>query len=213
METNDLIQQISDEGASRPLMHPLQQSMFWVMAIITYLFVFLLFDGFRPDLSEKLGSSEFLFELGLLFAVGMAATFATFCLTRPDDFQIAWAKYMPLGILAIWAIFAFISAGDNLQLTNLIDSVALVQVHCPIHIIGFSAIPAVVIFILVRMGAVIRIYWAGIMSALSVTAFAYLFMRLVENNDNPAHLIVWHAIPILVLCLLGMYAGKKTLRW
>ncbi|NNE37337.1 MAG: DUF1109 family protein, partial [Gammaproteobacteria bacterium] len=96
---------------------------------------------------------------------------------------------------------------------NLINSVALVEVHCPIHIIGFSAIPAVVIFFLVRMGAVIRIYWAGVMSALSVTAFAYLFMRLVESNDNPAHLIIWHAIPILVLCLVGMYAGKKTLRW
>lgn len=213
METNELIQQISGEGASKPLWHPLQQSMLWVAGLIVYLFLFLLFDGFRIDIAEKLGSYEFLIELVLLSIVGISASFAAFCLARPDDFQLPWVKYFPVLLSLVWGIYAFSSAGDNLQLRNLINSVALVEVHCPIHIVAFSAIPAIVIFILVRMGAAIRIYWAGIMSVLSVTAFAYLFMRLVENNDNPAHLIVWHAIPILVLCLIGMYAGKKTLRW
>ena len=63
------------------------------------------------------------------------------------------------------------------------------------------------------MGVAINYYWAGVMSTMSVTAFAYLFMRLVEGNDNPAHLIIWHIVPIILMCLLGIYAGRKALRW
>ncbi|NNE38983.1 MAG: DUF1109 family protein, partial [Gammaproteobacteria bacterium] len=110
METNELIQQISDEGANKPLWHPFQQSMIWVVGIIIYLFVFLLFDGFRSDISDKINSSEFIIELALLFTVGMTASFAAFCLARPDDFQLSWIKYLPIILLVVWAIYAFSSA-------------------------------------------------------------------------------------------------------
>ncbi len=213
MNTEDIIHQITDEGASRPLLHPAQQSILWLIGINVYLLIFLFFDGFRPDVMDKLNSSAFLIELFMLFIIGMSATFAAFCLSRPDDFQMPWIKYLPFPLLLIFAVYVFFSAGEHLQINNLINSVALVEIHCPIHILGFSLVPAIVIFILVRMGAAIRYYWAGIMSILSVTAFAYLFMRLVENNDNPAHLFVWHALPILLLCVIGMLIGRKTLRW
>lgn len=58
-----------------------------------------------------------------------------------------------------------------------------------------------------------QLYWAGIMAALSVTAFAYVGMRLVEMNDNPAHLIFWHALPVMIMSIAGMLAGRYTLRW
>lgn len=213
MNTDDIIHQITDEGASRPLLHPAQQSVLWLVGISFYLLIFLFFDGFRSDVMDKLNSIEFLGELFMLFIIGISATFSAFCLSRPDDFQMPWIKYLPFPLLLIWAVYVFSNAGEHLQLNNLINSVALVEIHCPIHIVGFSAIPAIVIFFLVRMGAAIRYYWAGIMSTLSVTAFAYLFMRLVESNDNPAHLLIWHALPILIMCVIGMLIGKKTLRW
>jgi len=40
-----------------------------------------------------------------------------------------------------------------------------------------------------------------------------MLMRLIEQNDNPAHLIVWHALPIMLMCMAGMMIGKFALKW
>ena len=213
MNTDELVKRFVDEGAGKPLLHPMQQSLLWLAGILLYLFVFLFFDGFRPDIDEKLGLTSFIFELFLLFLIATVATIAAFCLSRPDGFQKPWIKYLPIPLLVVWAIIAFAGAGSEIGFQNFWNSASLRQFDCPSHIILFSLLPGVAIFIFVRMGAAIRYKWAGIMATLSVTSFAYLFMRLVENTDNPAHLIVWHAIPILVLCLIGMFAGRSVLRW
>lgn len=49
------------------------------------------------------------------------------------------------------------------------------------------------------------------MATLSVTALGYMRMRLIEQNDNPAYLIVWHALPIMLMCAAGMIIGKFAL--
>ena len=213
METSDLIKKFVDEGAGKPLLNPMQQSILWIAGILLYLFVFLFFDGFRPGLGEKLSLPEFILELGILFLVGTSATFAAFCLSRPDTLQLPWIRYAPFPLLLIWALVAFASKTENLGPGQLWNSVSLGQFDCPLHILLFSTLPGIFIFLLVRMGAAIRYYWAGVMSTLSVTAFAYFFMRLVEDNDNPAHLLIWHALPIFLMCLIGMFAGRKALRW
>ena len=213
MNTDELVKRFVDEGAGKPLLHPMQQSLLWLAGILFYLFIFLFFDGFRPDLDEKLGLTSFMFELFLLFLIATSATIAAFCLSRPDGFQKPWIKYLPIPLLVVWAIIAFAGAGSEIGFQHLWNSASLRQFDCPSHIILFSLLPGVAIFILVRMGAAIHYNWAGIMATLSVTSFAYLFMRLVENTDNPAHLIVWHAIPIMLMCLIGMFVGRRVLRW
>jgi hypothetical protein len=213
MNTDDLIRQFVDEGAGKPLLNPMLQSVLWIAGISLYLYVFLFFDGFRPDVSEKLALTEFVVELFVLFLIGFSATIAAFCLSRPDSFQLPWIKYLPFPLIVVWIFIAFANAGSELGLNSLLQSVNMQRLDCPIHLLLFSSLPGIAMFVLIRMGAAIRYYWAGIMSTLSVTAFAYLFMRLVEYNDNPAHLIIWHALPVFLLCLLGMYAGRKTLRW
>lgn len=213
MNTSELIRRFVDEGAGRPLLHPMMQSLLWIAGILLYLFVFLMVDGFRPGIFEKLTSTGFVLELILLLLIGISATLSAFCLSRPDDFQMPWIKYSPFPLLFIWVVVAFATQADSIGIGYLWYSLSLDQFDCPIHILLFSTLPGIALFFLVRMGAAIRYYWAGGMTTLSVTAFAYLFMRLVENNDNPAHLLVWHALPIFLMCLIGMVAGRKALRW
>ncbi|MGK0296969.1 MAG: hypothetical protein ACI9XC_000569 [Gammaproteobacteria bacterium] len=213
MNTDDLIRQFADEGASKPLLNPKFQSMLWIVCISIYLLLLLFLGGFRPDISEKLLSTAFMLELSILFLIGSSATFAAFCLSRPDGFQVPWVKYVPFPLIIVWSLIAFSSAGSDIGFQYLWQSVNLDRYDCPLHILFFSTLPGIVIFVLIRMGVAIKYYWAGVMSTLSVTAFAYLFMRLVEGNDNPAHLIIWHIVPIILMCLLGIYAGRKALRW
>jgi hypothetical protein len=213
METQKLISQFVDEGAARPLKHPLYQALLWMTGLILYLIVFMFFDGFRPNLMEKLQDLGFIIELLVLCLLGGSASFAAFCLSRPDSFQMSWVNYLPIPLVFIWMLTAFIGAGDEIAIRNLLHSITLGQFDCPWHILFFSSVPGIVMFVLIRMGASIRYYWAGFMATLSVTSLAYLFMRFVEDNDNPAHLIVWHALPIFLMCLVGMYAGRYALKW
>ncbi len=213
METHKLIDKFVEEGATRPLKHPMSQALLWMSGLILYMFIFMFFDGFRPNLMQKIQSPGFIFELIVLCLLGSSASLAAFCLSRPDGFQMPWIKYLPLPLFVVWAVTAFIGSGDQIGFRNLLHSMTLGQFDCPWHILFFSGIPGVAIFVLIRMGASIRYYWAGFMATLSVTSLAYLFMRLVEDNDNPAHLIVWHAMPIFLMCLVGMYAGRYALKW
>ena len=213
MNTNELISKFIDEGAGRPLLHPMWQSLLWISGILLYLFVFLIVDGFRPGITEMLAMPGFVLELFILVLIGTTATLAAFCLSRPDCLQLPWVTFTPFPFLIIWALVAFANQGDGTRMEYLWYSLSLDQFDCPLHIILFSTLPGIVLFFLVRMGAAIRYYWAGVMSTLSVTAFAYIFMRLVENNDNPTHLLVWHALPIFLMCMIGMVAARKALRW
>ena len=213
MKTQKLIHNFVEEGPARPLKHPLFQALLWMSGLLMYLLVFIYFDGFRPNLMEKLQNPGFIFELLVLCLLGGTASLAAFCLSRPDSFQMPWVKYLPLTLVFVWALTAFIGAGDEIAIRNLLHSMTLGQFDCPYHILLFSCVPGIVIFVLIRMGAAIHYYWAGFMATLSVTSLAYLFMRLVEDNDNPAHLIVWHALPIILMCLIGMYAGRYALKW
>jgi hypothetical protein len=213
MDTQELIKNFIEEGAAKPLKHPLNQALLWVSGLLLYMLIFMFFDGLRPNLMQKLENPIFIFELFVLFLLCVSASLAAFCLSRPDSYQMPWVKYLPLPLFLIWAVTAFISAGDEIAFRKLLDSMTLGQFDCPWHILFFSGLPGVVIFVLIRMGASIRYYWAGFMATLSVTSLAYLFMRLVEDTDNPAHLIVWHALPIILLCLVGMVAGRYALKW
>lgn len=213
METQRLIKTFVEEGAAAPLIHPVYQALLWMSGLCLYLLIFMYFDGFRPNLMQKLQNPGFIFELVILCLLGGSASLAAFCLSRPDSFQLPWVQYLPFLLFFVWGVTAFIGAGDEIAISNLLHSMTLGQFDCPWHILFFSCVPGIVIFVLIRMGASIHYYWAGFMATFSVTSLAYLFMRLVEDNDNPAHLIVWHALPIFLMCLLGMYAGRYALKW
>lgn len=212
MDTNSLIDKLVKEGAQKPLPNPFMQALIWMGGTIAYLSALSFYFGLRSDMAEKLGDVIYLLEIALLFLMAVSASIAALCLSRPDSYQMPFIKYVPFGFLIVWAFTAF-AASDGLSLDNMFHAMTLGQFDCPKDIALFSLPPALAIFMVVRKGATIQCCWAGSMATLAVTAFAYLCMRLIEQNDNPAHLIVWHALPIMLMCALGMMAGKFLLRW
>jgi len=213
MNTEDLIQKLVNEGPQKPMPHPMQQTMIWLLGMLTYLLLFSLYSGFRSDISEKLSELSYIFEMILLLGLGITAALSAFCLSRPDGHQMPWLKYVPFGFLLVWTMTAFSGSTEQISLQNLVHSMSLSQFDCPLYIILFSVPPGIALFFLVRMGVTTQCYWAGSMATLSVTTFGYLLMRLIEGNDNPIHLIVWHALPIMIICLIGMVFGKILLTW
>jgi len=213
MKTEDLIQQLVNEGPQKPMPHPMRQTMVWLLGMLVYLILITMYIGFRPDINQKLGEISYTFEFILLLGLGITSALSAFCLSRPDGHQMPWLKFVPFGFLLVWIITAFSGMSEQINLENLAHSMALNHFDCPSYIAIFSIPPGMALFFLVRMGVTTQCYWAGSMATLSVTSFGYLLMRLIEPNDNPAHLIVWHALPIMLICMLGMIIGRLVLKW
>ena len=212
MNMDRFINRLVAEGAQKPLPHPFKQALFWLGGTIAYLTVLSVYGGFRTDIIIRIGDPYYVLELALLFGVAASASFAALCLSRPDAYQMPFIKYGSFGFLALWAVAAAAGA-EGLSWDNVLHAMTLGQFDCVWHITLFSVPPAIAIFMIVCRGATIQCCWAGSMATVAVTSFAYLCMRLVEQNDNPAHLVVWHALPIVLMCVLGMLAGMYLLRW
>lgn len=54
--------------------------------------------------------------------------------------------------------------------------------------------------------------WAGYALALSVGSFAALGMRFACPNEQPAHLLVWHYLPVLAFAIVGVGLGQILLK-
>jgi hypothetical protein len=214
MDTEQLIQNMLDEGPRKPMPHPMKQTMFWLMGTLFYLATISGYFGLRADIVEKFFESSYFIEILLLFGLGVSSTLAAFCLSRPDGHQMPWLKFVPFGFILAWVLAAFGGSSiAEINMANLFHSMSLGQFDCLWHILLFSTPPGLALFLIVRKGAIIQCCWAGTMATLSATSFGYLLLRLMEQNDNPVHLIVWHAVPIILMCMAGMVIGKFALKW
>lgn len=54
---------------------------------------------------------------------------------------------------------------------------------------------------------------AGFWAALSGSSMGCLFMQVVCVHHNTLHLMLWHFLPLAVICFLGQWLGKNLLRW
>ena len=212
VDTDKLIESMVAEGARKPLPHPVKQTIYWFGGTMVWLTVVSGYNGLRPDLTEKLANPLFMLELTLLSVMALAAAFAALCLSRPDAHQMPWVKYPPFAILALWAISTFAGTGQ-MTWPGLFEALANSSFDCVWHMLLLSVLPGIAMFLTIKKGAPIQCCWAGTMATWSVTAFAFLCIRVGEANDNLLHLMVWHALPILMMCMAGMMAGKYFLRW
>ena len=209
---DDLIGELAGEGARPPGLHPGYRCLVWLCVILVYLAGLSLVLGFRPDLGQKLAEAPYQLELVFLAAIIVTASLASAWLTLPDLNQQPWIRYLPLVPLAGFVLLV-LATGKDIGWSGLMAGAAKTSVDCVWHILMFSVPPGLLIFLMMRQGATVRCCWAGGLATLTVSAFGYLCMRLIEPNDSVAHLLVWHMLPLVVMCILGMIAGRFVFRW
>lgn len=212
MDTQKLIDSLVSEGARKPLPHPYRQTLYWLVGMALWLAAFSIYMGFRSDIFTKSTELLYILEAGNVFLIAISSGLAGFCLSRPDGYQMPRIRYIPFFFLILWGAVAFAGA-DHISFANILYAAIHCDFHCVLNIFTFSIAPGIAIFLIIRKGAALQPGLAGSMAVLSATAFGYLFMRLVEPNDDPLHLMFSHAIPIAIMCVAGIMAGKYMLRW
>ncbi len=209
-----LISKLSGEGPRKPLAAPAIRILPWLGVALAYLLIASVMKGFRYDLDDKLVNPFFWTEIALLAATGISAAFAAAYLSEPDVHGKPNMRFLPLFFfIPLTAYIVFQQWMPEFTGANLMHAINHAAWHCAGFIFVFSVPPGVLLFWMMRKAATVRVYWAAGMATLSVTSFAYLVMRFVEPTDDAMHLLLWHALPALLVALTGIALGRLALRW
>lgn len=207
-DIEQLIAGLSKEAAAKPAPHPLALSLKWIAAALAYLVVSLALGGLRPDLAQALQQPWFVAELALLLLLFLATAMSAALLAFPDLHQKKVLAYSPATIFAMFALLM-------LAAWLAIPAAALPEHswQCTLSILLFSLLPAAGVFYAMRNLASTRPQLAGMVALLFAFATGALWLRLHEVNDSISHVLLWHYLPMLAVGLLGLWLGKKLLKW
>jgi hypothetical protein len=212
VKTDDLIVQLA-RGVTpvTPLPPPSVRLARWVagMFVVGAAGVSLL--GPRPDLPDALREPVYAIRLVITLASALLAASAAFALTIPGAERSRAQRVLPLAAVSGWALFLavlVITGGDAVARVLAFP----VNWPCGYKILGFSLVSGGALFVGLRRGAPLEPTWTACLAALAATAFAAVATQLVCPVDDPAHQLVGHVLPVVVLMTIGAALGSGVLR-
>lgn len=206
---DDLVKQgTKPVAASRPAAIFLQ----WLVVTLLSTAIIVCFMQPRADLETQLASPLYLGEIASLLCVPFAAALSAVWLCYPDLRQkprIIWLPVLPIAIFALLSLYRALHP----ELTLMPPPEKVHGIDCASCVIAFAIVPGLWMLRLLYKHATPHPRLAGAMSFIASASIGIFALKLVEANDSVAHLLVWHASPMLLLACLGALFGKKYLSW
>jgi hypothetical protein len=207
-DTPDLIEKLSrDLKPVPPLPRAALRAGLFALAALALGFTVLLFTHApRPDLAVTLYQPVYIVQGFAMFMAGLLAGFAAFRLSVPDTKVRTPVKAALAAASGAWLVLI---VSELLQAGFAMPPPAE---SCLIGLTLAMAAPLVLGIVMVIRSAPVWRGWAGYALVLSVGSFAALAMRFICPNDSPAHLLVWHFLPVAIFAALGIFLGKILLK-
>jgi hypothetical protein len=145
-------------------------------------------------------------------AAGVLAGATAFALSVPGIDRSTSRRALPFVTALVWAgLLAVLLANGGQPAQRLMAFP--VNWPCGYKILGFSVIFGGAILVLLRRAAPLDFVWTGSLAALAATAMAAAATQLVCPVDDPAHQLVGHVVPVIVLAAAGTAIGVRALNW
>jgi len=208
-KTEKLIKDIAKRAELITPINPTRRCCIWTILALVIAAVISVAIGIRHDISDKINSGIFIFEIVTALAAGFLAALVASWLSIPGAKQqktLIWLPFIPITML-------FGIAGYQIFLMPVHLSDVEESVHCAADIIMVAAVPAIALFAMLKLAASTRNVLTSIMAVLSVGAFGYLCSRLICPNDEISHVIMWHYLPTLLIASIGAFVGFRILKW
>ena len=210
MATDDLINKLTSDLKPVKRLPPVSLRvavMSLATVVILAVAVFAVTKGPRPDLGEKMHSMDYSGQVISFLLAALAAAAAAFQLSVPDT-KIRPLTYGLIGFAsAVWAFQIL-----TLVLNGGLSAVDVAERNCLTDLSLFMIAPLGVIGFMMTRGAPVWRGWAGYAMVLSIGSFSAIAMRFLCPNDSPAHLLVWHFLPVVVFAIAGIFLGKILLK-
>lgn len=205
--TNDLIKTLSSE--MKPvtrLESPYRRFIKWVLAAFLSLGSGIFLLGINPHLFHSFLIFDFNLQTICLFFLALLSTLSAFLLSIPDKNK-PLINLIPFITLALWGlalIFALIKIP-----TFTFDY----GVVCIRDILLLSALPGIMLFLMLRQAAPLSPSKVGLFAMLGIAGLGAFGTQFVCRNGDPLHLLLWHFTPVLIIGILGILIGRFLLKW
>ena len=168
--------------------------------------------GFRPDISEAVTSSRFLFKFVVTVSLAVTAIWVTLGVGRPGG-SLA---HRGLALAIAPALLACAAAVELLVLPESQWMPRLVGHNAPfcLTLIPLLSIgPLACLLAALREGAPSSPGLAGAVAGLGASGIAATFYAANCTDDSALFVITWYPIATLIVTTAGYLIGRKLLRW
>ena len=211
MKTDDLIVDLARQATPvTPLASPAVRLGRWGAKMVVFAGAAVSALGPRQDLFDALRQPVYAARLMTTLSTAILAAAAAFVLSVPGAERSRVQRVLPWVALGGWAVLLaalLVSGGDPVARVLAFP----VNWPCGYKILGFSLISGTALFVALRRAAPLERLWTASVAALAATAFGAVATQFVCPVDDPAHQLVGHVLPVIVLAAIGTAIGVRSL--
>lgn len=211
MKTDDLIDLLAQDSAPPWRLRSLL-AMGLAAGIIIAAILFFVGIGFRPDISEAVKSTRFLFKFVVTVSLAVTAIWVTLSVGRPGGSLAhrGLALAIAPALLACAAVVELLVLPESQWMPLLVGHNARV---CLTLIPLLSIGPLACLLAALRVGAPSSPGLAGAGAGLAASGIAATFYAANCTDDSALFVITWYPIATLIVTTAGYLIGRKLLRW
>jgi hypothetical protein len=195
-----------------PLRSPRVRLVRWTLVSLAITSIGVLVIGPRADISLAMLRPAFVTLALLALVTGIASAASALVLSIPGAEHSPAQRSVPLLVGGAWVLtLVFMLVAGGAPLTRL---VALpIHLACIVEIAGFAVIPGWALFGMLRRAAPLRVTWSAVLATLASTAIGAAATQIVCPLDDPAHHLVGHVAPMVVLTIGIAAMRRRSLTW
>lgn len=211
MNTNDLIRDLSrDLSPVRRLPSPERRLAWWLAASLPALAAAVALFGLRPDLAQCLADNRFVIGNAAAALTALAAAWATLSSTVPGCDRKRLAA--PLLPALLWLAHTGAGCWTEWQAQGWTSLDAVLQQKCLPEIVAAGVLPATILLVLTRRGAVLAPVATAALGALAAAAAGSVASVLFHQGDTAWVTLTWHVGGVALLSGLSALAGPVLFR-
>ena len=161
--------------------------------------------GARPDLAMH--SGPYAYKIASMLALGLAGLVLACRAALPGSGKVTATAFLPAVL-----ILAFRAATDRSGLSALGNS-DISAGGCVLTILGASLPPLIILFGVMRMGAVTRPVAAGAIVGVLSGSLGAIAYALACKNDAGLFVAIWYPLAVVLTAAVGAITGKRALTW
>jgi len=212
VRTEDLIVTLAREsGPWTPLARVRVRVMRWLLVAGGLAIMMIALIGARADVRQQLQNSAYLVLLVVTLGSGAIAAASAMTLSVPGAERTPFWRIAAVVLAAAWGLLlcARLATGGDAW-----GRLAALPNHwaCVAEIAGLSLVSGWTFVVMLRRAAPLQPRWSAGLAMLASAALAAAAVQIICPIDDPAHHIVSHVTPVVLIVLFGAAVGGGLLR-
>ncbi len=200
------IQSLSqDLKPMKPLRIPAVRVLQWVFSAIFCLIAGIALFGVRPDFETAVAQPGFWAQASILIALSLTAAFTAIALSVPGYRFASRGRMVSMALASLWALL-LVLLGIGVDWGHAGGGITCIR-----DTLVLGALPAAVLFVLIRSGANLLPSWTALLTGIAVSALGALGTQFICKNDSPVHVLIWHFLPMVLIAILSRWGLSKLI--